>query len=112
MQADPEQLPAFPSVRRDQGGIKMTGKRAPWLNTRQDHSAATIGCFQPVRGPSAANTPQVPSGTGAPDSARMASASLCASRTLATVRFRSLTAASTAQRDAVPPRPGSGSRLP
>jgi hypothetical protein len=50
MQADPEQLPAFPSVRSDQGGIKMTGKRAPWLNTRQDRSAATIGCFQPVRG--------------------------------------------------------------
>ena len=55
---------------------------------------------------SAANTPQVPSGAGAPASARIASASLCASSTRATVRFRSATAARTAHRRAVCPPPG------
>src|SRR5690242_14886506 len=61
---------------------------------------------------SAANTPHVPSGGGAPASARIASASLCASSTRPTVRFCSDTAASTAHRAAVCPLPGGGSRAP
>ena len=61
---------------------------------------------------SAAKTPQVPSGVAAPASLRIARASLCASRTLATVRLCSPAAASTAHRRAVSPQPGCGSSLP
>src|SRR5690242_11998920 len=61
---------------------------------------------------SAANTPHVPSGGGAPASARIASASECASSTRPAVRFCSDTAASTAHRPAVCPPPGWGSSFP
>ncbi len=111
-QADAEKLTVIARVRGHKGGVEVACQRTPWLDAGEDERPSCSPASSRCPGASAAKTPQVPACAATPASARIARASLCASRTRATVRFCSATALSTAQRLAVCPQPGCGSCMP
>ena len=125
-QIDSEKSPAVLGVRGDQGMAEAAGQRTPWFGAGQrptvvvrgrhrvhPHTGALGREHPPGRAVSRRRgSPGVGSSRPRPASARMASASRCASATRPAVRSAAEISVSNRQRRGVPPEPGCGTSVP